>query len=377
MAVKQDVAVRALARVNVAAIERNVARMRRATGARSALCAVVKADGYGHGALPAARAALAGGATWLAVVAAGEAAALRAAGIDAPILVMGALSPYELDVALGAGADVVAWDEAFVAAVAARGGGAVHVKLDTGMGRLGTRDPAAATRVADAAAAADGVVLAGAMTHFATADERGDAFFAEQLERFRAWAPALKARHPSLILHAANSAATLREPAAHFDMVRAGVAIYGMDPFLEDAAERDLEPALELHSYVSAVKPIAPGQSAGYGRRFVARERTFTATVPIGYGDGVRRGLTNNADVLVRGVRRPLVGTVSMDNITLDVGRPPAAAVGDRAVLIGAQGEERITAEEVAQRLGTINYEVTCGLLPRVPRVHHRDGEPV
>lgn len=377
MAVKQDVAVRALARVNVAAIERNVARMRRATGARSALCAVVKADGYGHGALPAARAALAGGATWLAVVAAGEAAALRAAGIDAPILVMGALSPYELDVALGAGADVVAWDEAFVAAVAARGGGAVHVKLDTGMGRLGTRDPAAATRVADAAAAADGVVLAGAMTHFATADERGDAFFAEQLERFRAWAPALKARHPSLILHAANSAATLREPAAHFDMVRAGVAIYGMDPFLEDAAERDLEPALELHSYVSAVKPIAPGQSAGYGRRFVAREQTFTATVPIGYGDGVRRGLTNNADVLVRGVRRPLVGTVSMDNITLDVGRPPAAAVGDRAVLIGAQGEERITAEEVAQRLGTINYEVTCGLLPRVPRVHHRDGEPV
>jgi alanine racemase len=376
MAVQQDVAARAVARVNLAAIERNAARMRRELAAGGALCAVVKADGYGHGAVPAARAALAGGATWLAVVAAGEAAALRAAGIHVPVLVMGALSPQELGVALEADADVVAWDEDFVAAVGARGGGSVHVKLDTGMGRLGTRDAAAATRVAEAALATGGVFLAGAMTHFATADERGDAFFGEQLARFRAWALPLKAAHPPIILHAANSAATLREPAARLDMVRAGVAIYGLDPFLEDAAARDLEPALELHSYVAAVKPIAAGQSAGYGRRFVAAEPTYTATVPIGYGDGVRRALTNNADMLVRGMRRPLVGTVSMDNVTLDVGSPPAAAVGDGAVLIGAQGDERITAEEIARRLGTINYEITCGLLPRVPRVYHRDGEP-
>ena len=376
MAVQQDVAVRAVARVNLAAIERNVARMRRELSAAGALCAVVKADGYGHGAVAAGRAALSGGATWLAVVAAQEAAALRSAGIHAPILVMGALSPYELDVALQADADVVAWHESFVAAVAARGGGSVHVKLDTGMGRLGTRDAAAATQVAQTAAVTDGVFLAGAMTHFATADERVDAFFGEQLARFEAWALPLKAAHPSIILHAANSAATLREPAAHFDMVRAGVAIYGLDPFLEDAAARDLEPALELASYVSAVKPIAPGESAGYGRRFVAERPTHTATLPIGYGDGVRRALTNNADVLVRGQRRPLVGTVSMDNVILDVGTPPAAAVGDAAILIGAQAEDRISAEEVAQRLGTINYEVTCGLLPRVPRVYHRDGEP-
>jgi alanine racemase len=376
MTVEQDVAVRAVARVNVAAIERNVERMLRELPADGALCAVVKADGYGHGAVAAARAALAGGATWLAVVAAQEAAALRAAGIHAPILVMGALSPHELDIALQADADVVAWGESFVAAVAARGGGSVHVKLDTGMGRLGTRDPAAATRVAEAAAATDGVFLAGAMTHFATADERGDAFFGEQLARFETWALPLKAAHPSIIMHAANSAATLREPSAHFDMVRAGVAIYGLDPFLEDAAARDLEPALELASYVSAVKPIAPGQSAGYGRRFVAERPTHTATLPIGYGDGVRRGLTNNADVLVRGQRRPLVGTVSMDNVVLDVGTPPAAAVGDAAILIGAQGEQHISAEEIARRLGTINYEVTCGLLPRVPRVLHRDGAP-
>jgi alanine racemase len=376
MAVQQDVGVRAVARVNLAAIERNVVRMRRELAAGGTLCAVVKADAYGHGAVPVARAALAGGATWLAVVAAGEAAALRAAGIHAPLLVMGALSPRELDVALGAGADVVAWDEAFVAAVAAHGGGAVHVKLDTGMGRLGTRDPVAATRVAQAAVATEGVFLAGAMTHFATADERGDAFFAEQLDRFAAWARPLKAAYPTIVLHAANSAGTLRDRAAHFDMVRAGVAIYGLDPFGEDAAARELEPALELHSYVSAVKAIAPGESAGYGRRFIATAATHTATVPIGYGDGVRRALTNNLDVLVRGVRRPLVGTVSMDNVTLDIGSPPAAAVGEPVVLIGAQGDERIPAEEIAQRLGTINYEVTCGLLPRVPRLHHRDGEP-
>ena len=368
--------VRALARVNLAAIERNVARLRRELAPATGLCAVVKADGYGHGAVPAARAALAGGARCVAVAAAGEAAALRAAGIGAPILVMGALSPPELDAALGARADVVAWDEDFVRAVAARGGGGVHVKLDSGMGRLGTRDARQATRVAEAAAATEGVVLTGAMTHFATADERGDAFFGEQLARFEAWARPLRAAHPEIVVHAANSAATLRDAASHFDLVRTGVAIYGLDPFGEDPVARDLEPALELRSYVAAVKPMAAGDSAGYGRRFVAASATNVATVPIGYGDGVRRGLTNNADVLLGGVRRALVGTVSMDNVTIEVGSPAAAAVGDAAVLIGAQGGERITAEEVAQRLGTINYEVTCGLLARVPRAYHRDGEP-
>jgi alanine racemase len=376
MKVQDDVAVRALARVNLAAIERNVARMRRELRRETSLCAVVKADGYGHGALPAARAALAGGATWLAVAAATEAAALRDAGIDTPILVMGALSASELDLALEAVADVVAWNERFVALVAERGGGAVHVKLDTGMGRLGTRDPAQATRVVQAAVAARGVILAGAMTHFATADERGDAFMGEQLERFLLWVTPLRDAHPQLSVHAANSAATLRDPASHFDMVRCGIAIYGLDPFGEDPSARALEPALELRSHVAAVKPIAPGESAGYGRRFVAQHPTTLATLPIGYGDGVRRGLTNNADILIGGARRPLVGTVSMDNVTVDVGHPAAVAAGDDAVLIGVQGDHRITAEELARRLDTINYEITCGLLPRVPRAYHRDGEP-
>ncbi|MDX6707532.1 MAG: alanine racemase [Solirubrobacteraceae bacterium] len=376
MKVQDDVAVRALARVNLAAIERNVARMRRELAPETSLCAVVKADGYGHGALPAARAALAGGATWLAVAAATEAAALRDAGIDTPILVMGALTTSELDLALEAVADVVAWNERFVGLVAERGGGAVHVKLDTGMGRLGTRDPVEATRVVQAAVAARGVVLAGAMTHFATADERGDAFMGEQLERFLRWVTPLRAAHPQMSVHAANSAATLRDPATHLDMVRCGIAIYGLDPFGEDPSARALEPALELRSHVAAVKPIAPGQSAGYGRRFVAQHPTTLATLPIGYGDGVRRGLTNNADILIGGARRPLVGTVSMDNVTVDVSSPAAVSPGDDAVLIGVQGDHRITAEELARRLDTINYEITCGLLPRVPRAYHRDGEP-
>lgn len=368
--------VRALALVNVAAIQRNVERLRRELESGVGLCAVVKADGYGHGATASASAALAGGASWLAVASADEARALRQDAVQAPIIVMGALSPGELDVALAARADVVAWDERFVDAIAARGGGAVHVKLDTGMGRLGTRDPAQATRVADAAAAAASVRLAGAMTHFATADERDDAFFGEQLARFQAWVSALRDRHPQVIAHAANSAATLRDPAAHFDLVRPGVAIYGLDPFGEDPAKRDLEPALELHSRVGAVKAVAAGESVGYGRRFVARSPTHVATVPIGYGDGVRRGLTNNADVLVGGERRSLVGTVSMDNVTVDVGELPAVTPGDEAVLIGRQGCERILAEELARRLDTINYEITCGLLARVPREVHRDGEP-
>jgi alanine racemase len=367
------VTVRALARVNLAAIERNVARLRRELTGATELCAVVKADGYGHGAAPAARAALAGGATWLAVAAAGEAAALRAAGIDARLLVMGAMTPGELDVALQADADVVVWREELLSAVADRGGGRVHVKLDTGMGRLGTRDPAEATRVAEAAATTAGVQLAGAMSHFATADELGDAFLGEQLERFEAWALPLRERFPGLLLHAANSAAVLRDAATHFDLVRPGIAIYGLDPFQQDAAARELEPALELSSYVAEVKRCVAGQSAGYGRRFVAERDTVVATVPIGYGDGVSRALTNNAEVLIDGRRLPLAGTVSMDNVTVDLG-PDGAGVsrGDEVLLI-ALG---LPAEEMARRLQTINYEITCGLTPRVPRHYHRDGVP-
>jgi alanine racemase len=310
------------------------------------------------------------------VAAATEARDLRAAGIAAPILVMGAMSPEEVEIAVAARADVVAWREAFVDRLApANEPVRVHVKLDSGMGRLGTRDPDEATRVAERVAARPDLELAGAMTHFATADDPDDGgFLGDQLGRFRVWVDALRERHPGLVVHAANSAATLREPASHFDMVRCGIAVYGLDPFHADPSARGLEPALELRSYVADVKGCAAGESAGYGRRFVAAHDTFLGVLPIGYGDGVRRGLTNNADVLVAGRRHPLVGTVSMDNVTIDLGPRTDVEPGTPAILIGSDGDERITAEEVARRLDTINYEITCGLAARVPRAHHHDG---
>ncbi len=370
---------RALARVNVAAVERNVARLRRELSGAAALCAVVKADGYGHGAGATAQAALAGGASRLAVASAQEAAALREDGIAAPILVMGAMSGEELPVAIDAEAEVVAWDESFVDEVAKLAGRAsrtleVHVKLDTGMGRLGTRklDDAVgvATRVLEAGPA---LRLAGAMTHFATSDDDQD-FVAHQLQAFAPFVSQMRLMASDVVVHAANSAATLRVPASHFDMVRCGIAVYGCDPMHEDPALRELEPALELSSWVAAVKRAAPGESAGYGRRFIAERETWIGTLPIGYADGIARSLTNNCEVLIGGSRYPLVGTVSMDNITVDLGPAPAVGVGEDAVLIGVQQGERQTAEQVARRMGTINYEVVCAISGRVPRSYHRDG---
>jgi alanine racemase len=344
---------RALARIDLGAIERNCAQLRSLLEGGAELCAVVKADGYGHGAVVAARAAQAGGAAWLAVATASEAAELRTAGLDGPLLVMGALSPSELAIALDARADIVAWREDFVAALPAEA--RVHVKLDTGMGRLGTRDPDEASRVVTAL----GDRAVGLMTHFATADEDDQSFVDKQLAAFETW----RARHPGLLTHAANSAAAIRRPDARFDLVRCGIAIYGLDPFQRDPADQGLEPALELVSYLAEVKRCEPGQSAGYGRRFVADRATWLGTVPIGYGDGYRRGLTNNAEVLVDGRRFPVVGTVSMDNITVDLGDDPPDR-GSEVLLIG----DGILAEEMAARLGTINYEVTCGISARVPR---------
>jgi alanine racemase len=372
---------RAQASVNVAAIERNCARLRSELRGGAALCAVVKADGYGHGAAQSAAAALAGGASWLAVATAQEARELREAGIsETPVLVMGALSIDELAQALAADADVVVWSERYVQVVAESGGGRVHVKLDSGMGRLGTRDARLATRVLGLARDTQGVEPVGLMTHFATADEPDDGgFFAGQLGAFSRWARERKVEQPGLLVHAANSAAMLRDADSQFDMARCGIAVYGMDPFGVDPAERALEPALELTSYVAEVKACRAGESAGYGRRFVAERDTWLGVLPIGYGDGWRRGLSDNADVLIGGRRHPLVGTVSMDNVTIDLG-PDAGAErlrGEPATLIGVDGEQRITAEQIARRLDTINYEITCGLTPRVPRVYHRDGAAI
>lgn len=368
---------RALAIVDLGAVERNAATLRSRLSEGSQLCAVVKADGYGHGAAQCAEAALRGGATRLAVAAATEAFELRAALPEVPILIMGALTGAELDVALQARGELAVWRDGFLEAAASRGSEfgfrpRVHVKYDSGMGRLGDPDAAAVVDLVERCAADERVELAGLWTHFATADDDNETFLREQLERFSALALPLRERHPGLELHAANSAATMRGPEFHFEMVRCGVALYGLDPFGRDAAGAGLEPALSLHSYVADVKPFAPGDSAGYGRTWVATEATTVGVLPIGYGDGYRRGLSNAADVLVGGRRMPVAGTISMDNTTVDLGASTALERGEPAVLIGAQGDERISAEELAGALQTINYEVTCGISPRVPRAYRR-----
>ncbi len=368
---------RAVAVVDVGAVERNCARLYSELAGDTSLCAVVKADGYGHGARECAGAAVAGGATWLAVAAAGEAAELRPHFPRVPILTMGALTEGELDVALEAGSEVAAWRPEFARLAGERGAAVgmrprLHVKYDSGMGRLGERDADTVLSLCEQVADNPAVELAGLWTHFATADEPDSEFFAEQLERFTVLAERARAQHPGLMLHAANSAAALRERAAHFDMVRCGIAVYGLDPFHADPFERRLEPALELRSYVADTKRFPAGASAGYGRRWRASADTWVGVLPIGYGDGVRRALTNNGEALVGGRRYPMVGTISMDNVTIHLGDDSHAEAGSAAVLIGAQDEERILCEEVADRLGTINYEVTCGISARVPRVHVR-----
>jgi alanine racemase len=360
---------RAIARIDLGAVERNVASLAARLEGGAELCAVVKAEGYGHGMVPCARAAIRGGAKCLAVATAGEARELRAALGSERILVMGAMSADE---ALAAGAEVSVWSAGFAAGLARKAADLdvvprVHVKYDTGMGRLGERDPQRVSQLIDLVAADERLELVAMWTHFATADD-DDTFMHEQLERFRTLADEVRHRHPEIALHAANSAATIGEPAAHLDMVRCGIAIYGLDPFGRDPADHGLEPALELTSWIADVKRFEAGASAGYGRTWKADHDTLVGVIPIGYGDGYRRGLSSLAEVLVGGNRYPLAGTISMDNSTIDLGPGAAVEPGEEAVLIGVRGDERIRAEDLATVLGTINYEITCGISARVPR---------
>ncbi|MGN6587932.1 MAG: alanine racemase [Solirubrobacterales bacterium] len=363
---------RASARIDHDAVRANCARLKSELG-EAELCAVVKADGYGHGADACAAAALDGGANRLAVATAAEAEQIGRRFQHVPLLTMGALTAEEIDVVISAGSELALWreDSRRLIADRARAHGhraRVHVKYDSGMGRLGNRDAREVLELARACAEDPDLELAGLWTHFATADERDSTDCDEQLGRFDEVAAALRAEHPGILVHAANSAAVLRDSRSHYDMARCGVAVYGLDPFQRDPAEQGLRPALTLRSHVADVKCFPAGASAGYGQKWKAPVETWVGVIPLGYGDGVRRALTNNADVLVRGRRHPLVGTVSMDNITIDLGPETGVQPGDEAVLIGRQGSEQILAEEVAQRLGTINYEVTCAISARVPR---------
>ena len=321
--------------VDLAAIRRNAAFLRE-TAAPAELWAVVKADAYGHGVVGAARAALEGGATCLCVATAREGEGLRKAFPSARILVMSPLAPGEEPVAREARLEVS------LPSPDVPEGLAVHLKVDTGMGRWGMT-------LAEALTVPRRRVV-GVMSHLATADETDEAFARAQIDRFREVAEAF----PGVTAHVANSAGALRFPEARFDAVRCGIALYGLSPFGDDPTRHGLEPALSWRSYVAQARELPPGASTGYGRRFVPESAQRVGIVPVGYADGFRRGLTG-AEVLVGGTRRRVVGTISMDSFAVELGDEPA---GTEVTLIG----NGILAEEHARVLGTINYEITCGL---------------
>lgn len=364
-------AARALANVDLEGVRHNVGSLRQRLGPESSLMAVVKAGGYGHGAVEVSRACLEAGASALGVATADEASELRQAGIEGRLLIMGPLSGSEVGQALDAGAEVVLWSEQFfrelIAAADRDNPSPVHVKVDTGMRRLGLF-PRELPYMLDAVDSSPEVELVGLMSHFATADEEDQEFFNFQLGAFEEAVQVVLRTGARVNFHCANSAATIRFPESHFDLVRCGIAVYGLSPFQGDAAADGLRAALRLTSYVAGVKPLSEGDVVGYGSTWRARSATDIALIPIGYGDGVNRRLSNRGEVLIGGRRHPIVGRISMDLLTADLGRHSGVRSGDEVVLIGSQEDEAISAEEVAGLLDTINYEVTCNLSPRVVR---------
>jgi alanine racemase len=340
----------------------------------------VKADGYGHGTVPVARAAMAAGAYGVAVATAEEAVALRDAGFAGTILVMGPLYSFDQYEEMAHRKVDFAVVSDYMAEVLPRLKGSglncrVHLKIDSGMNRQGLF-PAAVDGFLESIRGIPEVDLVGVMTHFACVTE-DPATIDFQLDRFL---PAVKrVRHewPQVLAHAANSAATVHSSHSHLDMVRCGCAVYGLSPWQQDALGEGLQPALSWKSQVVLVKRIGTGEGVGYGHAFCAEHPTDVALIPIGYGDGVFRALGNRGHALISGRRYPLVGRISMDSFAVDVGTDGRVRVGDPVTLIGADGDERITVEEIAQQVGTINYEITCDIaLDRSERLFLNE-EPV
>jgi alanine racemase len=361
----------AWAEIDLDAVRANVARVKSGLAGDAQVMAVVKANAYGHGDTLVAPAALEAGATWLGVILVDEGMRLRAAGIRAPILLLHEPPPERIDEALAHDLTPVVFTEeglqtiADAAEVASRSV-KVHLKIDTGLNRLGCP----LDRLDDmvrALAKEPHIEVEGVFSHFAHADQPRHAFIDEQLHRYVDALDRLKRLgvEPAL-RHLANSAASLTRPDAHFDMVRLGIAMYGMSP--GPAVPFDGSPVLSLKARAAMVKRCRAGEAVSYGHRYRLDRDSTIVSIPLGYADGWPRALSGNADVLVNGQRYPAVGTVTMDSFMADVGDEDVS-IGDDVVLIGAQGNQRITADELAERTSTINYEVTTRLSARVPRI--------
>jgi len=357
--------------IDLQAVEQNVAEVRRYVGERCQVAAVVKADGYGHGAVPAAKAALAGGSTWLAVLSAGEGETLRQAGIAAPILLIGAGLPAHAEQAVANDLvhAVCTMEMAHALSTAAVSMGKqarVHIKVDTGLGRLGV-EPEEAVEFASSIAGLSGIKVEGVFSHLSAADA-DPVFSSHQFSVFQRVCSELEAAgRKGLTRHIANSAATLRHPEMHLDLVRPGLLVYGLSSVAQPPIP--LRPALTWKARIYFVKRLAAGRRVSYAGTYVTRRATNVAVVLAGYADGYARALSNRASALVRGKRRPVAGRICMDQFLLDAGDDPVG-VGEEVVLIGRQGTEEITANQVAAWRGTSVYEVVTCVNKRVPRVY-------
>ncbi len=368
------------AEIDLDAIAHNVAAIKRHVGERVAVMAVVKANAYGHGAAPVARVALESGASWLAVNRVGEGVALRQAGIHAPILVMGYSPVAGAPTAVAHDLTLTVTSMALARSLSAAASGAgktvpVHVKIDTGMGRFGLL-PHEAVDFIRALTRLPGLTLEGVYTHFAVADSLNKDYTHRQFAIYREILTALAVADIQVpVRHVANSAATLDLPEMHLDAVRPGIAIYGLRPSDEVPPAIPLRPALTLKSRVGRVRTLPAGSSISYGRTFITERPTPVALIPCGYGDGYIRLNSNRGAVLIHGQRAPIRGRVCMDQFVVEISGIENVRLNDEVVLIGRQGGDEVSAEEVARWAETINYEVVTQLLPRVPRVYLRGGQ--
>lgn len=365
--------------VDLGAVAHNVAALKALTSPGTLFMAVVKAEGYGHGAVEVARAAVDAGADRLGVATVDEGSALRRAGLTAPIQVLSEPPPESAAKVVSDGLIPALYTRDFAialsrAATLASATANFHLKVDTGMNRIGVPSESAADFV-ESLRGLPGIAMEGVFTHFATADIPGDWEFEQQVDRFDAVLGDMRSRGISAgIAHAANSAATVIHPETHLGMVRCGIAIYGLHPSGSTAGEVELRPAMAVKARIARVKRIALGDGVSYGFTYHAASPVTIATLPLGYADGVRRGLSNRAKVLIGGAECQQVGRVCMDQLMVEVPRGVAAAVGDEAVLIGSQGTSTVPLDAQAEILETINYEVACGYGMRLPRRYRPAG---